>query len=554
MWRRILMLSCLVAGCAFAADEGADWVYLQGDKDTVKLLWTPPQWFPELSGFNVKRRVPAGAWVTLNTRPILPTVYEADIDSRTNDPALREELRTFRAKVRTSIPLEEKPLEQVLRELGESERYERTLDPVKGDYKLALILGFAYQDAAVPKGNTYEYGLFAIARDGTERPEPIAVRRWKWGSVPSLTLRFGSPVLEREPGERYMRVKWPLPIEDFDRHQVRVLRVYAISEGGTESLWSRKYKPHHWGETAVIVKLQGLVESGVFTIHVVPVNYFGFEGTPSPPVSYEWAKYREVLLRQDPAPGPATIQDVTDRPPAPAPPPPPSPSPAPVRREPVDARTLLGTASMWFDASEGVSLDDRRVAAWRDKSGNGFIATMKEPQRRPFVVSVEGGVAALRFDGAQSLHLERPLELHVGTIIIVGRSGGDQTRNIILGPVGNNKNNQLLWEDPENMMIVGPSHGSRIVKLPVGGTGSMHVVAVRYDGSRVSFWRDDRTNLAYKFGKAPDEGYSFNSIGSYYSQMYLVGEIAAIIVLPQPLGPAEMKAVDSRLRERYRIR
>ena len=192
---------------------------------------------------------------------------------------------------------------------------------------------------------------------------------------------------------------------------------------------------------------------------------------------------------------------------------------------------------------------------WRDKSGNGLVATMKDPQRRPVLVSLEGDVAALRFDGKQSLHLERPLELHVGTIIIVGRSGGDQMRNIILGPVGNNKNNQLRWEDAENMMIVGPSHGSSIVKLPVGGgTGSMHVIAVRYDGTRVGFWRNGRASPEYTFHRASGEGYSFNSIGSYYSQMYLAGEIAAIIVLPQALGTAEMEAIYLHLRERYRIR
>jgi hypothetical protein len=104
------------------------------------------------------------------------------------------------------------------------------------------------------------------------------------------------------------------------------------------------------------------------------------------------------------------------------------------------------------------------------------------------------------------------------------------------------------------VLIVGPNDGSRIVTLPVGDPGSMHVLAVIYDGASVGFWRNGRASPVVKFSKRSDDGYSFNSIGSYYSQMYLVGDIAAIIVLPEVLGPQDLQAVDAQLREHYRIR
>jgi hypothetical protein len=220
---------------------------------------------------------------------------------------------------------------------------------------------------------------------------------------------------------------------------------------------------------------------------------------------------------------------------------------------PVDALPLLDSATLWLDAGEGVSLDRRRVAAWRDKSGNGFIATMKDPDRRPFMTILSNDIPAIRFEGGQSLHLERPIEMRSGTLFIVGRNGGNRFMNIILGPVGNNSNNQLRWEDSETAMIVGPYHGSNIVKFPVGDTTTLHVLAVRYDGTRVNFWRNGRPSNAWVFRKPPTEPYTFNSIGSFFSSMYLDGDIVAILQLPQALTRSEIEAVDEQLRERYRV-
>ena len=193
------------------------------------------------------------------------------------------------------------------------------------------------------------------------------------------------------------------------------------------------------------------------------------------------------------------------------------------------------------------------VAAWRDKSGNGFIATMKDPNRRPSAAVLSNDVPAIHFDGGQSLHLERALEIRSGTLFIVGRSGGHHMSNIILGPVGNNDNNQLRWEDETTAMIVGPYSGGDIVKFPVGDTSTLHVLGVRYDFERVNFWRNGRPSNAWRFRKTRSDTYTFNSIGSFFSNMYLHGDIVAIIQLPQALTRSELEAVDRNLRERYRV-
>jgi hypothetical protein len=59
-----------------------------------------------------------------------------------------------------------------------------------------------------------------------------------------------------------------------------------------------------------------------------------------------------------------------------------------------------------------------------------------------------------------------------------------------------------------------------------------------------------RRHGGQRFSKA----YSFNSIGSFFSQMYLRGDIAAIIHLRNTLTPPEIEAVDKHLRDLYRVR
>ena len=103
-------------------------------------------------------------------------------------------------------------------------------------------------------------------------------------------------------------------------------------------------------------------------------------------------------------------------------------------------------------------------------------------------------------------------------------------------------------------MIVGPNHGSRIVEMPVGDTTVLHVLAVRFDGQRVGFWHNGRPSNVFVFPKPPGKAYSFNSIGSFFSNMFLTGDIAAIVHLRNTLTRPEIEAVDRHLRELYRVR
>jgi TonB family protein len=319
--RRILFLCLLCATSTLSHAQGADWFYLQGDKDTVKLLWAPNEWLPEVQGFNVKRRVPGGTWKTLNSRPILPTYFPEDIDSRTNDPALREELRKFHQRVSTSEPPQ--ALSAVLTEFADYSKYQgyskyrARRDAVLGAYRQALLFGFAYQDANVPKGETYEYALYPVMSDGAERDLPVAARTWKWGGVPSLKIPFGKPTLVPNTVESKMRISWSVEHAVLERNLVRNVRVYYVNAEGEKTLWTRKSVDDVKYLHAINVDLTGLGERGAVSFSAVPIDYFDFEGTPSESISYDWDQYREAVRD----PGPAVTNAPSPMPPAPPPPP-----------------------------------------------------------------------------------------------------------------------------------------------------------------------------------------------------------------------------------------
>src|SRR5688500_11217257 len=166
MLRRLLALACILGGACHAQQSAPEWVYMNGDRDTVRMVWLPRAWPTDIRGFNVKRRVPGGAWEKLNPAPIAPTLYEADMDTRTNDPALREKLKARRTdRIRSSASREE-PFETVMSTtLGKPDRLESLVGDARARFEIALFHGFAYQDSGIPQQPKYEYGLFPVRLD-----------------------------------------------------------------------------------------------------------------------------------------------------------------------------------------------------------------------------------------------------------------------------------------------------------------------------------------------------------------------------------------------------
>jgi hypothetical protein len=157
------------------------------------------------------------------------------------------------------------------------------------------MFGFAYQDSKIPKGDVFEYGLFAIGSVGLGHSAPIAVRRWERGWKPSRELRFGEPQIKPSSDGRFMRVRWSLPREDLDAHLVRYLHVDVVDPRGTRKQLVRVQRSEMERDQGVDVSLQGLTGPGVYSLNAVAINYFDLESTPSPTARYEFAKYRGSL-------------------------------------------------------------------------------------------------------------------------------------------------------------------------------------------------------------------------------------------------------------------
>jgi len=215
--------------------EGPRWFYLQAGYHEARLMWMPPSWPAGLKGFNVKRREPGGRWKTLNRGTILPTLFDEDMRSRTNDKHMRESLRWLREGRAGSIVEQPRPLDEVLQQLGTLSGYAKRQAAVLITFERALLFGFGYQDSKIPQGDTFEYGLFGVARDGTEIAQPMGVRRWERGSGDSLTLRFGEPVSRFAPDGHLAQVSWFLSREDVEVNLIREVSVQYVDPEGQHS-------------------------------------------------------------------------------------------------------------------------------------------------------------------------------------------------------------------------------------------------------------------------------------------------------------------------------
>lgn len=324
MLRRFLALACILGGVCHAQQSAPEWVYMNGDRDTVRIVWLPRAWPTDVRGFNVKRRVPGGAWEKLNPAPIAPTLYEADMDTRTNDPARREKLKAQRNdRIRSSASREE-PFETVLSTtLSKPDRFENLLDDARARFEIALFHGFAYQDSGIPQQPKYEYGLFPVRLDGGEQPEPVFRRVWTWGTPPSpLAVPFGQPRFADYRERIGISIVLPLPKGGLANYPIGSLQISSRDAEGEVSDWKRISGYKDYTREEVWIRLDAFPHYRKETFHVVPIDYLGYAGKPSPTIVYDRAKYPEHSPQQ-----PIAIQDSSDRPPPPAPPPPPVASP-----------------------------------------------------------------------------------------------------------------------------------------------------------------------------------------------------------------------------------
>jgi CHAT domain-containing protein len=210
---------------------------------------------------------------------------------------------------------------------------------------------------------------------------------------------------------------------------------------------------------------------------------------------------------------------------------------------------------LWLSADSGVSTSSsrERVSEWQDRSGNGLHASMRTPSRQPSLIpDAINGLPVIRFDGTQSLILANVLRLSDMTLFIVARNNQpSESFHMILGPANSSPNNQLRFQDGSKVLFVGTGNNMPVVTPTVGNTGMYHALSARYAGSTLKVYRDGSFVSSHSFTTIGP--WDLLQIGAWYSQHFLLGDIAEIVAYDRALTDNERESVNSYLRKKYAL-
>ena len=209
--------------------------------------------------------------------------------------------------------------------------------------------------------------------------------------------------------------------------------------------------------------------------------------------------------------------------------------------------------NLWLSADKDVTVSNSKVNYWADRSGNGLDASMPTVARQPLLVTgAINGLPVIRFSGAQSLYLLTPTSPNPFTIFIVGKnSKPTESFSMILGPGGNFPNNQIRWENSSQALFVGTGNALPTTVASIGNTRVFHELSVRYDGSTMRIFRDGNMVSSRSFRTTGP--FTLASIGSYYSQYFMIGDLAELIVYSSALSDVDRITTDNYLRTKYAL-
>lgn len=207
---------------------------------------------------------------------------------------------------------------------------------------------------------------------------------------------------------------------------------------------------------------------------------------------------------------------------------------------------------LWLRADSGVDLTDGRVTRWLDQSGNGRNASQGIASSAPLLVAnAIAGLPVLEFDGGQSVTLDVPAQPTRFEIIVVGKNDAPMDAfSMILGPTGSEPNNHLRWtEDGSQIVLIGEGNNMPGMLLPFGDTHVYHELLMSYDGSTLRVRRNGTLVASNSFTVSGP--WTVSSIGSWYSQFFMRGELAELIIYDHPLTGLDAASLDSYLQRRY---
>jgi CHAT domain-containing protein len=210
---------------------------------------------------------------------------------------------------------------------------------------------------------------------------------------------------------------------------------------------------------------------------------------------------------------------------------------------------------LWLSADSGVSMSSSpgSVSKWQDQSGHGLHAGMHTASRQPSLIpNAINGLPVIRFNGAQSLILESQLRLRDMTLFIVARNNqSSESFHMLLGPAGSSPPDQLRFQNGSQVVFAGTGNNMPMVAPTVGNTRVYHALSVRYDGSTWKVYRDGKSVSSSSFETTGP--WNLLQIGAWFSQHFLVGDIAELVAYDRALTETERGSVNSYLRKKYAL-
>lgn len=181
----ILVLVCIAGLWPAISAQGSgkggneQWCTLFGtvDANATRLYFELRGWPQDLQGFNVKRRKAGGNWSQLNGSVIRPEVnYNKDWKNLgMNESQIAQAKQTYTVYFQEgeAYSLSKENLLSALKSAGGPQSGDRI--KMKKDFNMVMIIGMGYIDNTGKTGDGYEYGLFYVQDNGTERSEPLSL-------------------------------------------------------------------------------------------------------------------------------------------------------------------------------------------------------------------------------------------------------------------------------------------------------------------------------------------------------------------------------------------
>lgn len=184
--------------------------------------------------------------------------------------------------------------------------------------------------------------------------------------------------------------------------------------------------------------------------------------------------------------------------------------------------------------------------------GNNAFRHVNENIGPELVENAINGHPVLRFNEDARLFYPN-LFLNDFTIFEVGKNNSDdEDFYMILGPaIGSGFNQQVRYEGSEELLLVGPGHGNDVGHYPVGNNKVYHSLTMDGEGSDWSVYPDgDFKGTEVMNGQ---NSWQIGSIGAWFGQHHLDGDVAELIIFDRSLEDDEREAVQCYLDQRYML-